>query len=70
MGGLSLVAVHGLLIAVASVVAELRLQGAGVSVVVTLGLQRVGLVVMVHGIGSSVACGIFLDQELNLCPLH
>ena len=70
MGGLSLVAVHGLLIAVASVVAELRLQGAGVSVVVALGLQRVGLVVMVHGIGSSVACGIFLDQELNLCPLH
>ena len=70
MGGLSLVAVRGLLIAVASVAAELRLQGAGVSVVVTLGLQRVGLVVMVHGIGSSVACGIFLDQELNLCPLH
>ena len=70
MGELSLVVVRGLLIVVASVVAEYGLWGAGVSVVVTLGLQRVGLVVMVSGISSSVACGIFLDQELNLCPLH
>ena len=25
---------------------------------------------MAHGLSCSVACGIFLDQGLNLCPLH
>ena len=25
---------------------------------------------MVHGLSCSAACGIFLDQGLNLCPLH
>ena len=25
---------------------------------------------MVHKLGCSVACGIFPDQERNLCPLH
>ena len=25
---------------------------------------------MAHGLSCSVACGIFLDQELNPCPLH
>ena len=27
-------------------------------------------VVVAHGLSCSVACGIFLDQGLNQCPLH
>ena len=27
-------------------------------------------VVVAHGLGCSVACGIFLDQVSNPCPLH
>ena len=27
-------------------------------------------VVLVHGLSCSAACGIFLDQGSNLCPLH
>ena len=33
-------------------------------------LQSTGSVVVVHGLSCSTACGIFLDQELNLCLLH
>ena len=40
------------------------------SVVVARGLQSAGLVVVVHGLSCSTACGIFLDQGLNPCPLH
>ena len=29
-----------------------------------------GSVVMTHGLNCSVACWVFLDQRLNLCPLH
>ena len=29
-----------------------------------------GSVVMTHGLNCSAACWIFLDQRLNLCPLH
>ena len=25
---------------------------------------------VVHGLSCSTACGIFVDQGLNLCPLH
>ena len=25
---------------------------------------------MAHGVSCPVACGIFPDQDLNLCPLH
>ena len=25
---------------------------------------------MAHGLSCPVTCGIFLDQDLNLCPLH
>ena len=28
------------------------------------------IVVMAHGFSYSRACGIFLDQGLNLCSLH
>ena len=57
--GLLSVVVRGLLIVVASL-AELRLEGTQASVPV------------VHGLCSccSEACGIFLDQDSNLCPLH
>ena len=49
--GFSLVAVHGLLIAVASLVAEHRLQGVCTSVVV------------VHGFSYPVACGILVPGQ-------
>ena len=50
-------AVCRLLLALASLVAEPRLQSTG-SVVVVLGLSY------------PETCGIFPDQGLNLCPLH
>ena len=40
------------------------------SVVVAPGLKGMGSVVVVHGLSYSTACGIFLDQGSNLCPLH
>ena len=40
------------------------------SVVVAHGLQIAGSVVVAHGLSCSAACGIFLDQGSNLCPLH
>ena len=57
-GGYSLVLVHGLLIAVASLGAEHGLSGVRTSVVV------------VHGLSHPVACGILPDQGLNPYPLH
>ena len=75
--GLLLVAVRGLLIVVASLVAEHRLQARGLqqlqhagSVVVAHGLQSAGSVVVVHGLSCFTACGIFPDQGSNPCPLH
>ena len=62
--GLSLVAVRGLLIAVASLV-EHGLQARG--------LQqpwRTGSVVVAQGLSCPAACGIFPDQGSNPCPLH
>jgi len=55
--GYSLVAVHGLLIAAASLIAERRLQGTG-SRAVALELS------------CSAACEILPDQGSNLCLLH
>ena len=34
------------------------------------GSRRTGSVVVAHRLSCSVACGIFLDQGLNPCPLH
>ena len=34
------------------------------------GLQSTGSVVVAHGLSCSTACGIFLDQGFNPCPLH
>ena len=50
-------------------VAEHWLQGAASAVMVPR-LQRIGSRVVAHGLSCSVASGIFLDQELNLCLLH
>ena len=75
--GLLFVAVHRLLIEVASLVAEHGFQARGLqqlwhvgSVVVACGLQSAGSVVVAHGPSCSTACGIFPDQGLNLCPLN
>ena len=54
----SLIEASRLLIAGASLVAEHGFQGAWASVVVVLGLS------------CPMACGIFLEQGLNRCPLH
>ena len=50
--------------AVASLVGR-RLLGAQFQL-----LQRTGSVVVAHGLSCSMAYGIFLDQESNLCLLH
>ena len=75
--GLLLVAVHGLLIAVASLVVEHGFQVrwlqqlwlAG-SVVVAHRLQSAGSVVVTHRLVCSLACGLFPDQGSNSCPLY
>ena len=46
-------------------VVEYRLQVCGLEL-----LQHSGSAVVVHGFSCFVACGIFPDQGLNLCPLH
>ena len=42
---------------------------ASVSLLVALRLYSHGSVIVVHGVSYSKACGIFLDQGLNPCPL-
>ena len=91
--GLLIVAVHGLLIAKASLCCRAQTVGVQASVVAacrlgscgTCALERTGFsgcgvwaqelwlagsVVVVHGLSCSAACGIFLDQGSNPCPLH
>ena len=75
--GLLFIVVRGLLILVASLAAEHRLQVHRLqqlwhvgSVVVAHRLQSTGSVVVAHGLSCSAACGIFPDQGLNPCPLH
>ena len=68
-GAGSLVAVHGLLTAEASLLEEHGLSGKRVSAVAAPGLQSTGSIAAVHGLSCS-ACGIFLAQGLNLCLLH
>ena len=60
-GGYSLVVVHRLLIAVASLVVE---KGSRVQTP-DCRLQSADSVVVAHGLSCSVACGIFLDQGSN-----
>ena len=68
--GCSLVLVHWLLIAVASLVAEYKLYGTRASIVAASGPQSTGSIVVVHGLSCFTACGIFLDQGSNPCLLH
>ena len=72
-GGYALAAVHRLIIAMASLVAqegtEHRLCGRRASVIVAQGLQSTGSVVVAHGLSGSGAWGIFPDQGSNPCPL-
>ena len=63
--GCSLVVVRGLLIAVASLVAEHGLQACRLQK-----LQQEASGVVMHGPSCFTACGIFLDRGSNLCPLH
>ena len=60
----------GLLIEVASLVAEHRLESMQASVVADLGLQSTDSVVVVHRLSCFMVCGIFLNQGSNLCLLH
>ena len=60
--GCSLVAVHGLLVAVASFVAECGLWGVRASVAMASGLWSTGSIVVVRGLSWCTSCGIFLDQ--------
>ena len=53
-----------------SLIVEHGLKGAWGSVVLAPGLQSAGSVGVVHGLGGFVACGIFLNQGWNQCPLH
>ena len=68
--GFSLVAVHRLLIDVASPVVEQGLQGAQDLVVVAPRLSSTGPVVVEHWLSCSMACAIFPDQGSNLCLLY
>ena len=67
--GYSLV-VHGLLTAVASLVAEHGLWRGQVSVVAVSGLQSTGSIAVVHGVSGSALSGILPDQGLNPCLLY
>ena len=68
--GLSLTVASGgySLVAVASPVAEHRLEGAQASVVAAPGLQSVGSVVVALGLSSFEECGILMDQGSNPGP--
>ena len=68
------VAVHGLsLVAASGGHSSLRCAGFSLSwllLLQSMGSRWAGSVVVAHGLSCSAACGIFLDQASNLCPLH
>ena len=68
--GYSVAAMHRLLIAVAALVMEHKLEGLQAPVVAALRLSSTISVVVTHGLSCPVACGIFLNQGSNPCPLH
>ena len=59
-----------LLITVASLVAEHRLQGWRASLTAGPGLQSTGSIIVEQELSRSMACGIFLDEGSNPCLLH
>ena len=76
-GAHSLVVVPDLLVAAASLAMERGPQGPQASVAAEHGLSgcgprlwNTGSVFVAHGLSSSEARGIFLDQALNSCLLH
>ena len=76
-GGYALVALHGLLIAVASLIEEHGALGMRASVVAAHALSCCSsralehrLIVVEHRLSCCAAYGIFLDQGLNLYLLH
>ena len=78
MCGPSLVVVHSLLIAVASLVMELGFCGMQASVAAAGGLSSCGSQALEHensvfvaqGLSFPVVCGIILELGLKLCLLH
>ena len=69
--GYSLVAVRGLLTEEASLVAEDGLLTEEASLVAEHGLwSSQASVVVAHRLSCPKACGSFLDQGSNPCPLH
>ena len=68
-GGCSLAAALRLLTVVASLAVGHGLQARGLSRRGSCALST-GSVVLAHRLHSNLACGIFLDQGSNLCPLH
>ena len=69
-GGYSLAMMPGLLIVVASLISEYRLQSARASIVVAPRLQSADSIAVVYRLSCSTACGILLDQGSNQCLLH
>ena len=67
MCGVSLVVVHMLLLAAASLVGEHGLQAPGLSSLGSRALERRS-VVTVHRLSCSAAGGIFPDQGSSPCP--
>ena len=61
---------RGLLVVVASLAEEHRLQGVRASVAVACWLWSTGSIIMAHGLGSSEERGIFPDEGGNLCLLR
>ena len=45
-------------------------RGVETSVAVRAGVSRTGSIAVVFWLSCFAACGVFLDQGLNLCPLH
>ena len=67
--GLLFIAMLGLLIGSGFSCCQAQALDTWASVIAALRLWGSGLVILVHGLGCSKACGIFLDQGLNPCPL-
>ena len=63
--GLVFVSVEGLLIEAASLIVEHSSRACGLQQ-----LQHMVSVGMAHRLSGPSACGTFLDQGSNLCPLH
>ena len=75
--GLPFIAMHRLLSEVVSLCCGAQAVGTRASVVAARELSSCGLRALerrlssvVHRLSCSAACGIFLDQGSNLCPLH